>query len=109
MTKKKVKPPATPAFVPALHKVSYRNGAEFVESLNSQAVSIGDQPGYRKCLRYWAIDHYGPERMAVMTDTELVEELLAEGLVPVSVGGCADGGVFLIRKEVLRRAPWLVR
>lgn len=86
------------------------NGATFLDTLTRRSISLGGRTGHISCARYWYLNNYGVEKAAQMTDADIQEQILKEGLVPVIVNGTSeDDGVFLIPKSILRQAPWFNR
>jgi len=87
------------------------NNAGWLNDLDTTEVTIGRRNGHSNALREWAEKKYG-KTIRAKSDTHIIEKLLSDGLVPVRVNGdhnLEDDGVFLIKKEVLRRAPCFSR
>jgi len=87
------------------------NNAEFVDTLTYKSVSFGDRTGHAKDARYLAISKYGEKEVAALTDREIGERFIEDGLIPVKINSNTqdDETIFLISKAVLRRVNVLSR
>lgn len=81
-------------------------------SPNSREISFGGRTGHYTCMRNWAVSLFGIELVAYMSDEDIKREILAKGYLPIRVNGDSnleDDGVFLIKKEELRKLPYFCR
>ena len=83
-----------------------------LEYLKGVRFGYGCYAGQTRCLRQYAIDMFGAETIANLTDFEVANLFMIEGFVPVSIiteNGADEQEIYLIKREDLRFAPDLVR
>lgn len=88
------------------------NSAEWIDNINSREISFGKRTGHYTCMRNWAVSLLGVELVAYMSDEDIEREILEKGYLPIRVNGddnFEDDGVFLIKREELRKLPYFCR
>lgn len=80
--------------------------------LNNKNFSYGSYTGQTKCLRKLAIEKFGANEVAMMSDWQIEKEFKKLGLVPVCVcfeNGCDHEMIYLIPIEKLDELETLSR
>ena len=79
---------------------------------NNSSLSFGRRTGHVACMRSWAVAEFGMEKVALMSDRDIENEIVEKGYLPIVINGdddFKDDGVFLIKKEELRKLPCFSR
>lgn len=91
------------------------NSAAWVDEIthgNNSNLCFGRRTGHIVCMRAWAISEFGVEKVAYMSDNDIEREIVEKGYLPIVINGdddFKDDGVFLIKKEELRKLPCFSR
>lgn len=82
-----------------------------LEYLKGKNFDFGGYAGQRRCLRRHAVDLWGAEEVAAMTDFDLEHKFVQLGYIPIVVNfdGNKEEDIYLIKKEVLSFAKCLAR